>query len=62
MAIKKETTLARHQEVKKEFEKLNGVRELGVKKYSEKYIYAKVGEKFYLSPKTVENIVWNRVK
>lgn len=29
--------------------------------YSLEYMYLKLGEKFYLSPKTIENILFHRV-
>lgn len=46
--------------VRKEFSKLSEVKELGVKKYSNDYILAKLAEKFYRSPRTIENIVFYR--
>jgi acetate kinase len=61
MAVTKETTKSLHKDIRQEYEKLNNIREFGVKKYSEKYILAKVAEKFYKSPKTIENIVYHRV-
>jgi len=33
----------------------------GVPIYSLAYIYMKLGEKYYLSPKTIENILFHRV-
>lgn len=57
----KESTIRLHQDIKREFEKLSAVREFGVKKYSYEYMLAKIAHNFYKSPKTIENIVFNRV-
>lgn len=54
-------TIKLHQDIKAEFNKLSNVREFGVQKHSIEWILNKVAEKFYKSPKTIENIVFNRV-
>lgn len=56
----RENTLRLHKDIKKEFEKLSNVKEKGVKKYSVDYVLSTVAFKFYRSPKTIENIVFNR--
>lgn len=58
---KKETTIALHNEIKKEFDKLSQFKEKGVKKYSVEYVLAHLAQKYFKSPKTIENIVFNRV-
>lgn len=60
MAVRPQT-IKLHQDIKSEFDKLSNVREFGVQKHSVEWILNKVAEKFYKSPKTIENIVFNRV-
>lgn len=60
MAVEKEITNRLYSDIKKEFLRLSNVSEFGVPKYSEKWIYAKLAHIFYKSPKTIENIVFNR--
>lgn len=50
-----------YADIKKDFDKLSSIKELGVKKFSTEYILAKLGNQYYKSPKTIENIVFNRV-
>ena len=59
MAIRAHTQRL-HQDIKREFSKMSSVKEFGVQKYTTDYILNAVGEKFYKSPKTIENIVFNR--
>lgn len=58
---KRPQTIKLHQDIKAEFNKLSNLREFGVQKHSVEWILNKVAEKFYKSPKTIENIVFNRV-
>ena len=60
MAVEKDNTARQYTDIKKEFTKLSNVSEFGAPKYSEKWIYAKLAHIFYKSPKTIENIVFNR--
>ena len=60
MAVEKETTNRLYANIRKEFTKLSNIREFGAKKYSDQYIFAKLANQFYKSPKTIENIVFNR--
>lgn len=62
MAIVKTDTERLYKDVKKDFSTLSGVKEFGVKKFSVEYVLAKVANKYYKSPKTIENIVFNRIK
>lgn len=50
-----------YQDIKRDFSKFSAVKEFGVQKYTNDWILAKLGNKYYKSPKTVENIVFNRV-
>lgn len=53
-------TIRLHQDIKKEFDKLSRIEEFGVQKHSTLWILSAVAQKFYKSPKTVENIVFGR--
>mgnify|MGYP001604094828 FL=1 len=53
-------TIRLHQDIKKEFDKLSQIEEYGVRKFSIEFILNKVAHEFYKSPKTIENIVFNR--
>jgi hypothetical protein len=57
----KESTLRLHQDIRKEFDKLSSIKEYGVKKYSYEWMMAKIAHEFYKTPRTIENIVFNRV-
>ena len=59
MAVK-QNTVRLHEDIRKEFNKISNVREFGVQKFTLEYALAVVANKFYKSPKTVENIVFNR--
>jgi len=56
----KQTTLRLHQDIKKDFEKLSNVREFNVRKFSPEYILNALAVKYYKSPKTIENIVFDK--
>lgn len=60
MAVRPQT-IELYQAIRKEFDRLSNVKKHGVKQYSNEYILATVAAKFFKSPKTVENIVFNRV-
>ena len=53
-------TIRLHIAIKNEYQKLTDIKEFGVSKYSNEYILRKVADKFFRSPKTIENIVFNR--
>lgn len=53
-------TIRLHADIKKEFDRLSAIKEHGVTKYSTPYIISAIALKFYKSPKTIENIVFNR--
>ena len=63
MAANSEETRRKHDDIRKEY------RDVWLKKtykgvliHSEAYMYIKLGEKFHLSPKTIENILFYRTK
>ncbi|WKW46726.1 hypothetical protein P3875_01245 [Myroides sp. JBRI-B21084] len=59
---KREKTLKRHDDIRKDFEKMSNEKEYGVQKYNMKFILEKLGEKYYMSSKTIENIVFFRLE
>lgn len=58
---KKPSTQRLYEDVRREYLVWLNKRKNGVRVYSDEYIFAVVAEKFYKSPKTIENIVFNRV-
>ena len=56
----KATTIRLHNDIKKEFYRMSAIKEYGVQKFSIDYILNEIANKFYKSPKTIENIVFNR--
>ena len=60
MAARDETNRF-YEDLKRDFIKFSSVKEFGVQKYTTDWILAKLGNKYYKSPKTIENIVFNRV-
>lgn len=61
MPAVKRTTHLFYEHVKEEHLKLVNIKEDGVSIYSQEYILQKLAKRFYRSPKTIENIVFNRV-
>jgi acetate kinase len=51
-----------YQDINKAYSKLTQVRAYGVQKFSNEYIFHKLAHDFYKSPKTIENIVFNRIE
>lgn len=56
----KQSTIRLHDDIRKEFQKMSDIKEYGVPKYTSAYIMNVIADKFYKSPKTIENIVFNR--
>lgn len=56
----KPTTAKMYEAIKDDFYKMSEIVEYGVKKYTTAYIMNKLAEKYYKSPKTIENIVFER--
>lgn len=60
-SVKKETTERLYTDIRRAYMKWLNKSKDGVRIYSDEYILAVVAKQFYKSPKTVENIVFNRV-
>lgn len=58
---KKDRTQLMYEDIRKEYKKLSDIKSHGVQKFSHDYIVITLANKFYRSPKTIENIVFNRV-
>jgi hypothetical protein len=58
---KKDRTNKMYEDVRQEYKKLSEIKLHGVTKYSNDYIVLLIANKFYRSPKTIENIIFNRV-
>lgn len=54
------TTALLYQRVREEHKKMMATEYKGCKMYNPDFVYIKLGEKFFKSPKTIENIVFNR--
>lgn len=54
--------LNRNNAIKKEYEELSDKKYKNVRMYTEELKILKLAEKFFLSEKTVEDIVYNRIK
>lgn len=50
-----------YEDVRKEYKTLSEIKEYGVQKHTFHWIVQRIAEKFYKSPKTIENIIFNRV-
>lgn len=61
MDIPRSRTDKKYADIKADYEKLISVKEFGVQKNSSDWVLNKIAEKYYMSPKTIENIVFNRV-
>ena len=57
----KPRTQKMYEDVRLEYKKLSEIKLHGVSKYSHDYIVVLIANKFYRSPKTIENIIFNRV-
>lgn len=60
MAVRNLTDKLYH-DIKSDFSKFSSMKEFGVQKYTNDWILGKLGAKYYKAPKTIENIVFNRV-
>ena len=58
--MERDLTIKLYNDVKLDFDKFSNIKEFGVQKYTLAWVCAKLGEKYYKSPKTIENIVFNR--
>lgn len=53
-------THRKYRDIRNRYKQLSEIKEYGVQKHSFDFIIAKIAFEFYLSPKTVENIIFNR--
>ncbi|MCZ2393402.1 MAG: hypothetical protein LC105_06080 [Chitinophagales bacterium] len=58
---KKDTTITFYEDVRSEYVRLSSIRLDGVRVYSYDFIITKLSKQFYRSPRTIENIIFNRV-
>jgi hypothetical protein len=61
MPAAKETTNKFYEDIKTHYLKLISVKKDGIPVYSQEFVLHTVAKKFYRSPRTVENIVYNRL-
>jgi len=57
----REATLKLHAEIRKDFHKMSNIIEKNTQKFSTQYIINSIADKYFKSPITIENIVFNRV-
>lgn len=57
----KSSTLRLYTDVREKYARLSAIVEFGKQKHSDEWIIAKLAFDFYLSEKTIENIIFNRV-
>lgn len=57
----KDSTREFYDEIRRDFERLSNEKEFGVYKYTKEWALAKTAQRHRRSPKTVENVVFNRV-
>lgn len=50
----------RNELIRKDFDTMSNKRQHGVKVYTKDIILARLGMKYFLAPKTIEDIVFNR--
>lgn len=58
---KKDRTQQMYEDIRTKYRELSDIKSHGVQKYSHDYIVITLANKFYRSPKTIENIIFNRV-
>ena len=61
MAADKDLIQQKYTDIRDAFQKWSNKTYKNVRMYSETYILLKLSEQFYLSPRTIENVVYHRV-
>ena len=61
-SIQRPLTALVREAIRQEFNRMKNIKEGTAKLYSQDYVIHEVAKKFYKSPKTIENIIYNRVK
>lgn len=59
MAVQNELE-RKYEDVRNEFIKKRKIKQYGVQKFTDEWIYGYLGHKYYYSPKTVQDIVFYR--
>jgi len=59
--LKRGETHRLYTDIRNEYKRLSSQRRHGQRVYTDEYIFAVLSQKFYRSPRTVENIVFFRV-
>ena len=54
-------TEKKYEAIRKAYKKWDDKRYEGVRIYTEQYVLRKLSEKFFLSPGTIENILYSRI-
>ena len=57
----KQSTLKQYRAIRREYDRLSGIKEHGVQKYAEAWIVRKLAQRFFKSPSTIERILYHRV-
>ncbi len=61
MPTNKTKTAKKYDDIRSDYSKWSAKKYRGVKIYTDKYIFTKLSEKYYLSTRTIENIIFYRV-
>lgn len=61
MSVTKDNTLRMHEQIRKDFQSHSNKKKNGVKIYTNEYIITILSDKYFKSPRTIENIVFHRV-
>lgn len=57
-----ENTQKKYSDIRKEYIQWTDRKYKGVRKFTNDFIFVKLGEKYYLKPTTIEDIIYYRVK
>ncbi len=60
-ATSKISTARKYTDIRKGYVGWSDKKYKGIKKYTDAYIFLVLSERYYLSPRTIENIVFSRV-
>lgn len=62
MATDTDNTARKYKAIRETYAEMINDTYKGVRKFTDAYIFVKIEEKFYLKPKTIEDIVFHRTK
>ena len=60
--MSKSLTQQKYEAIRKDYRRWDDKRYKGVRIYTDAYIYKRLSEKFFLSPSTIEHILFSRIK